>query len=100
MIVWGAKGLTIRSIRTDGKVPLRSVEYSSRIADCISLGGLKKKAPFHDSVGGERLNDPIDPYGLLVTLRSLEYSLRIVYCISLGGLKKKRRFMIVWGQKA
>ena len=39
----GAEGLTIRSIRTDGKVPLRSVEYSSRIADCISLGRLKKK---------------------------------------------------------
>ena len=39
----GAEGLTIRSIRTDGKVPLRSVEYSSRIADCISLGRLRKK---------------------------------------------------------
>ena len=31
MIVRGAEGLTIRSIRTDRKVPLRSVEYSLRI---------------------------------------------------------------------
>ena len=34
----GAEGLTIRSIRTDGKVALRSAEYSSRIVYCISLG--------------------------------------------------------------
>ena len=34
----GAEGLTIRSIRTDGKVPIRSVEYSSRIVYCITLG--------------------------------------------------------------
>ena len=44
MIVSGAEGLTIRSTRTGGlKVPLRSVEYSSRIADCIPLGRLEKK---------------------------------------------------------
>ena len=35
----GAEGLTIRSICTDGWVPLRSLEYSLPIVYCISLGG-------------------------------------------------------------
>ena len=55
MIVSGAEGLTIRSMHTDGKVPLRSVKYSSRIAECISLGRLEKTYEFDDSVGAEGL---------------------------------------------
>ena len=43
MLVRGAEGLTIRSIRTDRKVPLRSVEQRSRFVYCISLGKLRKK---------------------------------------------------------
>ena len=48
MIVRGAGGFTIRSIRTDRKVPLRSVECILRIASCISLGD-KKISSFDDS---------------------------------------------------
>ena len=80
----GAEGLTIRSIRTDGKVPLRSVEYSSRIADCILLGRLRKKTyEFDDSVGGRRLNDPFDPYGWLsfLTLRRVQFTDGILHHI-------------------
>ena len=47
MLVRGAEGFTIRSIRTDRKVLLRSVEYSLRIAYCISLGIRRKKTTLH-----------------------------------------------------
>ena len=79
----GAEGLTIRSIRTDGKVPLRSVEYSSRIADCISLGRREKTYEFDDSVGGRKLNDPFDPYGWLsvLTLRRVQFTDGILHNI-------------------
>ena len=43
MSVRGAERLTIRSIRTDRKVPLRSVEQRFRFVYCISLGKLRKK---------------------------------------------------------
>ena len=81
MSVRGAEGLTIRSIRTDRKVPLRSVEYRSRFVYCISLGKLD------DSEGGRRLNDPFDPYGWssALTLRRIQFTDRILaYCMSLG----------------
>ena len=77
MIVSWAEGLTIRSILTDGEVPLRSVKYSLRIAECISLGRLD------DSVGGRRLNDPFDPYGWLsfLTLRRVQFTDGILHHI-------------------
>ena len=49
------KAYSVRSIRTDRYLALRSVEYSLRIADCISLGK--------------------------VSLRFVEYSLRMVYIV-------------------
>ena len=58
MSVRGAEGLTIRSIRTDRKVPLRSVEYRSWFVYCSSLGKLRKKS-IDVSEGGRRLNEYI-----------------------------------------
>ena len=87
MSVRGAEGLTIRSIRTDRSVPLRSVEYRSRFVYCISLGKLRKKISFDDSEGDRRLNDPFDPYGWssAFTLRRVQFTDRILaYCMPLG----------------
>ena len=50
------KAYSVRLIRTDGVNPLRSVEYSSRIVYCISLGGLRKnKLRFVIVTGAEGL---------------------------------------------
>ena len=119
MLVRGAEGFTIRSIRTDRKVLLRSVEYSLRIAYCISLGLRRKKNYSSYSEGGQGLNHPFDPYGWQkalrggrrltirsirtdreVLLRSVEYRLRIAYCISLGIRRKKTTLHIVREAKA
>ena len=63
MIVRGSESSTIRSIRTDGEVLLRSVEYSLRIVYCISLGRLKKRNVSYDCEVFRGPNDPFDPYG-------------------------------------
>ena len=78
---------------------LRSVEYSSWIVYCISLGRLRKKNRFSDSEGGERLNDPIDPYGSLsgLTLRRVLFTDRILHLIR--ETKKTKPFDIVRGAK-
>ena len=49
---------------------------------CISLGRLKK-APFDDSVGDRRLNDPFDPYRWLsfLTLRRVQFTDGILHHI-------------------
>ena len=44
--VKGAECLTIRSIRTDRKGVLRSIESSLRIVYCISFGTLRKNPSF------------------------------------------------------
>ena len=59
---------TIRSICTDRKVPLRSVEYSSRMVYCMSL----RQTSFDDSEEGRRLT--------ISAFSSVEWSLRIVFC--------------------
>ena len=72
MIVRGVEGLTIRSIRKDRKVPLRSVEYSLRIVYCISLGRFREGGGWLTirSIRTDRQN----------AFSSVEWSLRIVYC--------------------
>ena len=62
---------------------LSSVEYSSRIVYCISLGTLRKKKDSSDSEGVRRLNDPIDPYGSLsgLTLRRVLFTDCILHLI-------------------
>ena len=79
-IVRGSEGLTIRSIRTDRQVALRSVEYCSRMVYCISLG--TKKTAFQ-IVAGRRFNDPFDPYGSLsgLTLRRVLFTDGILHFI-------------------
>ena len=74
---------------------LRSVEYSLRIVYCISLGGFRKKAPFHDSVGAEGLTIRSIRTDGKVPLRSVEYSSRIADCISLGRLEKKHTSLMI-----
>ena len=61
---------------------LRSVEYSSRIVYCISIGKLRKNT-FDVSEGGRKLNDPFDPYGSLnaLTLRRIQFTDRILHLI-------------------
>ena len=62
---------------------LRSVEYSSRVVYCISLGTLRKKNAFSDSEGGRRFNGPFDPYRSLsgLTLRRILLTGRILHLI-------------------
>jgi len=59
------------------------VECSSRIVNCISLGGLEKKRVFDNIEGGRGFNDPFDPYGLLsvLTLRRIQFTDRILHLI-------------------
>ena len=77
------KAYSVRSICTDGQVPLRSVVYCSRIVYCISLGRLKEKIVVDDNEGGRKLNDLFDPYGWLIalTLRRVQFTDRILHLI-------------------
>ena len=61
---------------------LRSVEYSSRMVYCMSLGTLRKKL-FTDSEGVRRFNDPFDPYGSLsgLMLRRVQFTDGILHVI-------------------
>ena len=55
MMVRGAEGLTIRSIRTDCRVHLRSVEFSCRMVYCISLASVRKKKHLVLMVWGQKV---------------------------------------------
>ena len=62
---------------------LRSVEYSLRIVDCMSLGRLRKNTTFMISERVRSGNDPFDPYGSLsaLTLRRGHFTERRLHVI-------------------
>ena len=64
-------------------MPLRSVEYTLRIVDCMSLGRLRKNPTFMIIERGRRVNDPFDPYGSLsaLLLRRVQFTDRRLHVL-------------------